>query len=456
MLVIPYMPVALLMYVVKFSGFDKKAQLKYVLLACILPTVTVIMNFTNDFHHLFRVNFEVIEATPVRIFINERGPWFWVHTAYSYVAISIALLTIIYKIRSLVRASRLPYYMIFLGSSLSVFTNLFVVFVTPGAHIDSTLWGTTFGVLFIYFAMDTSPTSNYMLARNEVFEAIGEYIFVLNMSGIVTDINRPARGWLLRHGIEADPVTLRMLFEQLQEKGAIIENDENTGRWELFFPAEGNSLFSSFNIKRNYIYDNKNVAVGTIVTFSDMTNIRETLRNLQAISTVDELTGAYNRRAYEKMLRDYEENNLLPLCIVMGDVNGLKIVNDTLGHAAGDGVLRCVARLLAECTGDRGSVARIGGDEFAIIIPGYDESAAAVLINDIKTALAAKADEMLGAGIALGYAVKTDPYQELAAIINEADKKMYQDKGNDRRVRAALSNNKDGSKAPSLPNSASI
>lgn len=435
MLAIPYMPVALLMYVLKFSGYDKAVSSKNVIFMCILPTITVIMNFTNDFHHLFRINFAVLETAPVRIFINERGPWFWVHTAYSYIAIAAVILVVIYKMVSIARASRFRYYMILLGSSLSVFSNLFVVFVAPNSPIDSTLWGATFGLFFLYFAMDTSPTSNYILARNQVFDAIGEYIFVLNTKNAITDINRPARNWLSKLGINSDPSTLDMLLELLQEKGATIENDEVAGSGELFFLDEENSLFSSYAIKNNPFYDKKQAVVGNIVTFSDMTAIRETFRSLQAISTIDELTGTYNRRGYAKMLADYKKAGLLPLCIIMGDVNGLKQVNDTLGHSLGDYVLRCAAQILVECAGEQGVVARIGGDEFVVVVPSLDEPAAEELICNIKKAFVSRSDEMHGAGIALGYAIRTEESQELSNIIDEADKRMYQDKRNDRRRR---------------------
>ena len=437
MLFIPYVPVAFLMFVLRFSGFDRLSSAKYLVLACIIPTITVIMNFTNDFHNLFRINFAILQITPFRMFINERGPWFWVHTAYSYSAILATIFVSLYKVRGIVGASKLRYYMILLGSSLSVLANFFVLFAAPASPIDPTLWGVTFGLLFLYCAMDTSYTANYILVRNEVFEAISEYIFVLNMNGIITDINRPARNWLARHDIKTDPSTLRMLFDQLSEKGAIIEKEESTERWELFFPAKENSLFASYNIRQHYIYDSSQTPIGTIVTFSDMTSIRETLRSLQATSTVDVLTGAYNRRTYEKMLDDYEQKNTLPLCVIMGDVNGLKIINDEFGHMRGDQVLRCVTLLLVECTGNIGTVARIGGDEFAIILPGLGASAAEKLISDIKAIFKERAHTMMGAGIALGYAIKTEAHQDLSRIIDEADKKMYQDKQNDRRQRMA-------------------
>jgi len=433
MLFIPYISVALLMCILKAAYPDRNIPIKYLALLFALPSITVVINFTNDFHHLFRTEFAILETIPAPVLINERGPWFWIHTFYSYVVIASASLIALYKIRITEKPYRLQYYMILLGIMLSIFTNMIMLFFARIGPIDNTLWGLSFGLFFFYFSLDTSPTSNYILARNEVFESIGEYIFVLNMTGSITDINRPARNWLLKHSIDSNPATFDKLLEQFQNSGAIIENDESTGWRELFFPARNGLLFNSFAIKEQSIYNKKNTAVGTIVTFSDMSAIRETLRSLQDISTKDTLTGIHNRRAYEKELEDCEKNNILPLCIVAGDVNGLKMINDTFGHLCGDQTLRIAASLISECVREKGTVARIGGDEFAIIAPGYNEKAAEALTEDIKEAFANKSEALHGAGIALGYAIKVDLKQKLTEIMNEADKKMYQDKRNDRR-----------------------
>jgi len=432
MAAIPFMPVALLLYVLRSSGFDSLSSAKYTAALCVIPVITVIINFTNDYHGLFRTYFAVVETVPVRVFINERGPWFWVHTLYSYLMVASGAAVAVYKMRSVTRASRLRYYMALVGVTFTVPMNLIVLFIVPETPVDSTLWGATLSLFFLYFAMDTSPTSNYMRARNQVFDAIGEYIFVLSTDDAISDINNSARKWLASRGIMSDPLTRDQLFTQLADHGAVMERDDS-GRVELFFPFRQDSLFSSYTLKTNNIYGKKGEVAGSIITFSDMTAIRETLRNLQAISTIDELTGTYNRRGYEKMLANYVGGNVLPLCVIIGDVNGLKQVNDTYGHSVGDCILRTAAHILVECVGAKGIVARIGGDEFAIVLPGFGDKESEVMQACLKESFEAHREEMRGAGIALGYAIRTSAEQDLADIISEADKKMYQNKRNDRR-----------------------
>ena len=435
MVAIPFTAVNMLLYVLKFYNVDWVFQPKYLLLICLIPIITVIMNITNEYHHLFRTHLEVLQAAPSHVLVNVRGPWFWVHTFYSYALIIAANVISYIKLKSLPKPYRLPFYMICLGCLSSSIFSLITVFVYTDGPIDNTLLGMTFGLFFLYFAMDSSIASNYIIARNEVFEALNEYIFVLNMNGNITDINKPARIWLEGFNINSERKTFDELLDNLSENGAIIEENNDAGIAEVFFPEKENSLFSSYSLKKQYIYDKAEETIGIIMTLSDITHMREVLMGLQDASSIDPLTGIYNRRVYEKALVDYDSQNFLPLSVVIGDVNGLKAVNDTLGHSKGDFLLRSISELLTRCAKDIGLVCRIGGDEFAIILYGQSESKVEELIESIRASFVGKEEEMLGASIALGYAIKTNISQNLKNIIDQADKNMYSDKRNDRRRR---------------------
>ena len=434
-LFVPYLGVAVFMYACKFSGIEKIFSPKVFASMFIFPTVTVIINFTNDFHGLFRAHFEVLKTAPIVEFTNERGPWFLAHSVFTYVFLAAAFVTVIYKATKVTSASRIRYYMVIVGVLPAIAANMYTLIVAFESPVDITLWGMTFGLIFQYFAMDTTPTSTYMLARNQSFDSLSDYAFILDDDENIADINRSAREWLKRLGINSDPLTLDALFKVLKTKGATIESDNEVEYRELFFTDEKSLLLSSYTIKSNPILNKKNIVTGAILTFSDMTAVRKLFRELQSQSTIDELTGTYNRRGYEKALIDYDADYRLPLCVIIGDVNGLKRVNDTLGHSVGDHILRLIALTLVECTGEKGMAARIGGDEFAIVLPGCDETAAEKIVSEIRAAIARKEDLLHGAGLAVGYAIKTDPGQDLAEIIDEADKKMYVNKNNDRRQR---------------------
>src|SRR5665648_533172 len=104
----------------------------------------------------------------------------------------------------------------------------------------------------------------------------------------------------------------------------------------------------------------------------DITDRKKTEKEILYLSYHDHLTGLYNRRFYEEELTRLNTKRNLPLTIVMGDVNGLKLINDSFGHAMGDELLGKVAEVIKNgCRADD-IIARLGGDEFVILLPKTD------------------------------------------------------------------------------------
>ncbi|MDL2220916.1 GGDEF domain-containing protein, partial [Eubacteriales bacterium OttesenSCG-928-N14] len=152
------------------------------------------------------------------------------------------------------------------------------------------------------------------------------------------------------------------------------------------------------------------------------------IERLEDAVGTDQLTGLPNRHSYQQMMREMDTEENLPLSILMGDVNGLKIANDTFGHKQGDAMLRIIARTLQKNCPPNGYVARIGGDEFIMILPQYSQQQAAKLIGQIDEQLAQITEYEFTPSIAMGSATKMLPEENLNLLINEADTAMYQKK----------------------------
>ncbi|MCK5011562.1 MAG: GGDEF domain-containing protein, partial [Deltaproteobacteria bacterium] len=110
-------------------------------------------------------------------------------------------------------------------------------------------------------------------------------------------------------------------------------------------------------------------------------------KRVQELAITDELTGLYNRRAFQKAL-DKElrrsKRYKKPLSLIMLDIDGFKEINDKFGHQAGDGVLRSLALNLQRAIREIDFLARYGGDEFAVILPETEAKQAAVLAERLK------------------------------------------------------------------------
>ncbi|HVS74236.1 MAG TPA: GGDEF domain-containing protein [Candidatus Acidoferrales bacterium] len=156
------------------------------------------------------------------------------------------------------------------------------------------------------------------------------------------------------------------------------------------------------------------------------------LKRLQVNAVTDPLTGLYNRRLFGESLdkeitraRRYEH----PMALVMLDLHSFKEVNDKHGHPKGDDVLRAVASTLKKSMRTSDSAFRIGGDEFALLLPQTDAGQALGLSGRVETAFNAEIQAMqLNVGVSMDHGVATYPQdgEDADALIRAADERLYQ------------------------------
>ncbi len=167
---------------------------------------------------------------------------------------------------------------------------------------------------------------------------------------------------------------------------------------------------------------------GVIMVFRDVSDERKKQKEIEYLSFHDKVTGLYNRAFFEKELDRLDTDRQLPISLIMGDMNGLKMVNDGLGHEQGDKLLKIVADILKGVCRKEDIVARWGGDEFLILLPKTNEDAAQDICNRIKEECNKRKMNDVPPSISLGWAIKKDRAQSIYEVLIEAENYMYKNK----------------------------
>lgn len=177
-------------------------------------------------------------------------------------------------------------------------------------------------------------------------------------------------------------------------------------------------------------FDMDGNTIGIIGVSRDITERKEKEHEIQYLNRHDALTGLYNRAYFQSERAHFDSPEYLPLSIIVGDINGMKLINDAFGHAQGDLLLVEIAKILKQCSRPGDIVARIGGDEFSILLPNTDMQTTKEIVDQIRSTCQSYHLEkgLTFPGIALGYASKTNPDSLFDATIILAEDLMYRRK----------------------------
>ncbi|KOA20013.1 cyclic di-GMP phosphodiesterase response regulator RpfG [Clostridium homopropionicum DSM 5847] len=170
---------------------------------------------------------------------------------------------------------------------------------------------------------------------------------------------------------------------------------------------------------------------GKAATLNFLTDITDRIKKEKEIlflSYHDQLTGLYNRRFYEEELIRIDTESNLPITVVMADVNGLKLTNDAFGHLLGDRLLTEFADIMKKTERPEDIIARIGGDEFILVLPKTDSKGAERIVKDITTLASEKKIENLILSISFGWDTKKHSWEDISKISTQAENYMYKHK----------------------------
>ena len=168
-------------------------------------------------------------------------------------------------------------------------------------------------------------------------------------------------------------------------------------------------------------FKSASLLLSTLTLFlASMLRNRDTFRSLERLSTTDQLTGAGNRRGFTEYIGTVPDG--ISLAFIFGDLNGLKRINDTQGHEAGDHLIQQSVQTMKALNGDI-AVFRMGGDEFMVIARDVSEQQAQRLVRELRARY-----QSSGISMALGTVVCQTPIANIDEVLSRADREMYADK----------------------------
>jgi diguanylate cyclase (GGDEF)-like protein/PAS domain S-box-containing protein len=273
-----------------------------------------------------------------------------------------------------------------------------------------------------------------------VIDNIEEAIVICDAEGRIVRFNEAAR---LLHGLPEQPIPSDKWAEHYnlyQEDGVTPLPQEEI---PLFRALQGERVSNAEIVvapKHNHPYDlvcsgqaltdETGTLIGAVVAMHDITERKQMEKKLKEMSLKDSLTGLYNRNFFEEEMKRLSDGRYNPLGVIVCDLDGLKFVNDTLGHKAGDQMLVNTAELLRQNFRSSDIIARIGGDEFTVLLTKTDPEVVELMLGRLRQSVQDynKTKTEIPLSLSMGHALGAGETADMHAIFREADNRMYREK----------------------------
>ncbi|GKU82163.1 histidine kinase N-terminal 7TM domain-containing protein [Niallia sp. NCCP-28] len=361
-----FLPVFILLMCFEFVGAKIKTGFYYVLFG--LPMLTIFLQFTNDYHHIYYTSMKLKENSPFPVADLTGGPWFYIHSIFLYACVVISIVILLKHVKMVHFKFKMQLILMSLGLFAPIIGSIFYLSGTSPYSIDTGPISMSLSFLFHGAALFSFRMFNVApIFRDIVFESMKEGVIVLNEERKVVDYNHVAKkivptlkskmiGYRLDEILEKNSLLLEII-QQEKEQDYKWSIDQKTGHYHISYSP---------------VYNKMDKLIGKVITFSDVTERVEMQEKLQKLASIDGLTQVYNRTFFlketERLIESLSIEGAEIACI-MFDIDHFKQINDTHGHEAGDTILKHVVNMAQSSLNEEDLIGRFGGEEFIIFMP---------------------------------------------------------------------------------------
>ncbi len=428
-------PIVMILFTIELT--EQPNLKKYLAAASIIPLSALILIFTNEYHHLVRSHYS-IEASPLfgDTLIVHSTPLGMVLVSFNFIFPVFGIIILYTYCKRVSQANQKQITLIILSFLLTLLLTWVKVAILEQLrfHISiSVLYSPSiiilFYALFKYNFFHLAP-----IAKDTVFKVVKQGIMVINREGTIIDVNEFGIRLFQTNSLAAGILLNKKVQEVFASWPRISEMLDTEKNHEIKIDRDGGKTY--LKLQSYPLYKYKEELAGTVFMIQDITDTKLLELELRTKSETDELTGLKNRRSFQlhfDMQLNIAIKNQSCLSLLMLDLDRFKLINDSYGHSAGDQVLRECADILRETVRGEEIIARLGGEEFGILLPGVNHEQAFTIAERIRnrireTPVQLADDRILHYTISIGITESDLQNKNFDTMLREADTALYQAK----------------------------
>ena len=431
---IAYLTVCWFWFAMAYARHRQDVSRVLLVAVSIVPTISLGLALTNEWHHLVWDSPRAIARDGYVGWTANNGPWLMVHVIYAHALLFAATVILGFELSSSKRYRKALVAVIAAPTITAGLNLLSLSEWSPIAGFDLTTLGFALSALLLsdsvlrYGLLEVTP-----MIRNRVVEQLTDGVVVINSDGRIVDLN-PAAAATFGTSIDAalnQPAT--NFIDTPLLPGLLVG---------LFSNAEITVGSRFFHVLATPLSTKLERPPEMALVFRDITELTKIKQEMERLAHTDFLTGLANRRYFMQRLNEETERvkrGNQPMSVLLLDMDSFKSINDTHGHDVGDRVLQVIASVTQEVKRLSDVAARIGGEEFAMLLPATDRDGAITLAQRLRRTIneqmiADARGRPIQVTASIGVATMSQADHGIDQILTHADRALYRakDAGRDR------------------------